>query len=220
MALVTILKQLQTNAPKERLIEVSGNLISIFSCSPGSEKKDQILDLILALQSQPVIQNIRSCIGDGSLSGDIALLYSRLSSNQVDIQHTILLLELVVAEVEDKEIWNAVLDLITRIKPAPSIRATTTAAATLPNSISVFAFSVWQTPWFFNTGSFANTLQRREHIDDILRVELKIGLKIDVLDLFQTIFWDVPRLDELAEVIFRQCQGGDESLYKKSCGWV
>ena len=137
----------------------------------------------------------------------------------MDIYHTISLLELVVAEAEDREIWNAVLDLIAGTKLAPSTR-TTTAATTPPDSLPAFASSVQQTPWSFNTGSFADTSQNREQVDDVLRAELKVGLRIDVPDLFQSIFRDVPRLDELAEVVFCQCQEGDAPLYKEDCGWV
>src|SRR5205807_6604869 len=49
------------------------------------DAKTLILDLIKTLQIEPAARTLHSQIADRTLSGDLATLYSRMDSNQLDI---------------------------------------------------------------------------------------------------------------------------------------
>lgn len=180
-------------------------------------EKDILLDFIVALQTQPAARTIRSRIGNGSLNGDIASFYARLAADQGEAKHVAPLLKLVIApEIgnaphSDAEIWTAVLDLIVRTRPQPT---------TPPQSQPSFTSSFQQTPWSFNTGSFADASERRRQVDDALREELLPTLRIDVPDFIPAVFGHISRLDELAEMVFDRCQEEDTRLYTKGSGWT
>ncbi len=165
------------------------------------EAKDVILDLILALQSQPAARVILSRTGKGPLSGDIATFYARLSSNQEHGKQAAPLLQLVVTQkrdftqISDTDIWTAVLDLVARTRPIPP-------PTTPPQSRPSFASSFQQTPWSFNTGSFADTSEHRNEVDGPLKEELLPGLRLDVPDFVPAVFGQVLQLAELAEEVF------------------
>jgi len=77
-----------------------------------------------------------------------------------------------------------------------------------------------QTPWSFNTGSFAATSEHRNQVDDALKEELLPSLRIDISDFVHAVFGLVPRLDELAKNVFDICQEGDAPLYTIGSGWA
>ena len=178
-----------------------------------------ILDLILALQSQPAARIIRSRTGNGPLSGDIATFYARLSSNLEQSKLVGPLLQLVITQkngvthISDIDIWAAVLDLIVRTRPLPQ-------PTTPPPSRPSFTSSFQQTPWSFNTGSFADTSEYRNQIDGALKEELLPGLRLDIPDFVPAVFGQVLQLDELAEEMFDKCQCGETPLYKQGSGWT
>lgn len=178
-----------------------------------------MLDFILALLSQPAARSIRSRNENGPLSGDIAILYARLSSNQEHAKSVAPLLQLVIAHKSDMThtgdigIWAAVLDLIARTRRLPH-------PTTPPPSRPSFASSFQQTPWSYNTGSFADTSEHRNQVDGPLKEELLPGLRLDIPDFVPAVFGQVPQLDELAEEVFDKCQDGETPLYKQGSGWT
>lgn len=98
-----------------------------------------VLKLIATLLNLPAATALPSGAGEAPLSGDIALLYARLSSNQTEFKHAVQLVELVVARAEDTQIWTAIVDLIARTHQ--NHRPTTP-----PQSSASFAASFQQTP--------------------------------------------------------------------------
>ena len=78
-----------------------------------------MLELIVALLTQPAARVIPSRIGTGPLSGDIAAFYALLSSNQEHAKHIAPLIKLILNEAKDVDIWTAVLDLVARTRPIP-----------------------------------------------------------------------------------------------------
>ena len=170
---------------------------------------------------QPAARTIRSRIGNGPLSGDIASFYARLSADQGEVKHVAPLLKLVIvpeignAPHSDAEIWTAVLDLVARTRPLQPPQPTTP-----PQSQPSFTSSFPQTPWSFNTGSFADASEHRRQVDDALREELLPTLRIDVPDFIPAVFGHISRLDELAEMVFDRCQEEDTQLYTKGSGWT
>lgn len=115
----------------------------------------------------------------------------------------------------DADIWTAVLDLIARTRPLQLPQPITP-----PQSYPSFTSSFHQTPWSFNTGSFADASEHRRQVDDVLREELLPTLRIDVPDFIPAVFGHIPRLDELAEMVFDRCQEEDTRLYTQGSGWT
>ena len=79
-----------------------------------------VLDLIQALLIEAAARIFRSRIADRTLSGDLAILYSHVDSNQLDITLAIPLVEQIVRNEpgvpiwNDADIWHAVFELIAR----------------------------------------------------------------------------------------------------------
>ncbi|KAI9715652.1 MAG: hypothetical protein M1812_005804 [Candelaria pacifica] len=149
----------------------------------------------------------------GDLSGDIALLYSSLSSRQTDIKLIVGLLHALITQEEDQKIWDKIYEALARTRPIPQ-------PTTLPPSRPSFTLSFQQTPWSFNTGGFVDTSERRKEVDNVLREELLPNLQIDISDFIPTIFGHTLGLDETAETVFHQCQEEDTPLYIEGSGWT
>ena len=165
------------------------------------------------MQLLPAASALPSAGGDTPLSGEIALLYSRISSNRTDIKLIAGLLHAVVTQEDDQKIWKKVYEVIARIKPLP-------VPTTPPPSRPSFTSSFQQTPWSFNTGSLADTSEHRNQVDGILKEELLPSLRLDIPDFVPAVFGQVPHLDELAEKVFDKCQDGEIPLYKQGSGWT
>jgi hypothetical protein len=86
--------------------------------------KNLLLDLIQALQIEPAARTLPSRIADRTVSGDLAILYGRVDSNQLDITLAIPLVEQIVRNEpdaptwNDADIWHAVFELVARTNPA------------------------------------------------------------------------------------------------------
>ena len=161
----------------------------------------------------PAASALPSKYGLGPLSGDIALLYSGLSSSQINIKITAGLLHVVVTEEADHKIWTELYAVIAATRPTPH-------PTTPPSSRPSFTSSFQQTPWSFNTGGFEDTSEHRKQVDDVLKQELLPSLRIDIPDFIDAVFGLIPRLDELAETVFELCVEGDTPLYKEGSGWA
>ena len=163
----------------------------------------------------PAASALPSKYGLGPLSGDIALLYSGLSSNQTNIHLIAGLLHAVITGEADQKIWTELYGVIVHTRPQLLQQPTTP-----PQSQPSFTSSFQQTPWSFNTGSFADASEHRRQVDDALREELLPTLRIDVPDFIPAVFGHISRLDELAEMVFDRCQEEDIRLYTKGSGWT
>ena len=171
------------------------------------------LKLIGTLQLLPAASALPSTGGDLPLSGEIALLYSSISSSQTDAKLIAGLLHAVVTQKGDQEIWKKVYEVIARTKPPP-------LPTTPPPSHPSFTSSFQQTPWSFNTGSFADTSEHRNQVDGALKEELLPSLRLDIPDFIPAVFGQVPQLDGLAEEVLDKCQSGKVPLYRKGSGWT
>jgi len=104
-----------------------------------------VLDLIQALLIEPAARILPSRIADRTLSGDLAILYGRVDSNQLDSALAIPLVEEIVRNEPDTPTWNnadiwlAVFDLVAR-----------TTSVTSP---TVFEKAVFDTPLRSNSSS-------------------------------------------------------------------
>lgn len=150
---------------------------------------------------------------DRPLSGEIALLYSNLSSSRTNIKLIGGLLHAVISQADDQKIWARTYEVLARNRSLPQ-------PTTPPPSRLSFISSFQQTPWSFNTGSFADTSEHRNQVDGALKEELLPGLRLDIPDFVPAVFRQVPQLDELAEEVFDKCQDGEIPLYKQGSGWA
>jgi len=104
----------------------------------------------------------------------------------------------VVAREDDQKIWAKLYEVIVRTSPMPQ---PTTPPKPQPSFTSLFQ----QTPWSFNTGSFADASEYREQVHNALREELLPIFRIDIPDFIPAVFEPMPRLGELAEAVFDRC---------------
>jgi len=80
--------------------------------------RNLLLDLILALQNEPVVCILPLRIADRTLFGDLTILYSRVGSNQLSVVLAVFLVEQVLSYESDLmtwsdvEFWSAVFDLV------------------------------------------------------------------------------------------------------------
>ncbi|KAL8764940.1 MAG: hypothetical protein Q9209_007804 [Squamulea sp. 1 TL-2023] len=175
--------------------------------------RDLAFKLIGALLLLPVASALPSTGGDIPLSGEIALLYSRISSSRTDVKLVAGLLHAVVTQEDDQKIWKKVYEVIARTGRKPQ-------STTPPPSHPSFATSFQQTPWSFNTGSFADTSEHRNQVDGALKEELLPGLRLDIPDFVPAVFGQVPHLDKLAGEVFDKCQDRERPLYQQGAGWT
>ncbi|KAF8846692.1 hypothetical protein BDZ45DRAFT_719281 [Acephala macrosclerotiorum] len=132
--------------------------------------KSLVLDLIQALLIEPAARILPSRIADRTLSGDLAILYSRLDSNQLDSALAIPLIEQIVGNEpdaltwNDADIWLAVFELVVRTTPA-----------TPPTA---FEKAVFDTPLRSSSASQRGIEQTHDEVDQRVCEEL-IGRVFD-----------------------------------------
>ncbi|KAI9772444.1 MAG: hypothetical protein M1840_000647 [Geoglossum simile] len=163
--------------------------------------KNVVLDLILALQSLPAARLLPSPSGRGILLVDLSEFISSVVSGNFDAKSAIPLLNKVINQASDTDIWVAVSVLVTHSTPPPR-----------PSPYSN------RTPITFNTSTSFNTSEYRKDFDDTLKNELKSSLHIDIPGFFDVFFGVVTNLESVAEAVFRKCREGDNPLYKEGNG--
>ena len=74
--------------------------------------KNLVLDLILALQTLPTARLLPSPNNRGTLFGDLSRFNAVVDSDDFDIKSVVPLLEQVIKRAPDKDIWSAVISLL------------------------------------------------------------------------------------------------------------
>ena len=165
--------------------------------------------LLHALIGSEASDHLASRTGNHDVASDLLRLRQCVQKGDFDYEHYRVLSRLIIQKAPDVDIWNAVFDLVT-----------TVSHITPPPSQASFTSSFQQTPWSFNTGGFEDTSEHRKQIDDMLKQELLLSLRIDIPDFIDAVFDCIPRLDELTETVFELCVEGDTPLYKEGSGWA
>ena len=80
-----------------------------------------MLDLVLALQNLPASRLLHSHHGRGSLFGDLSRFNSVVDLDDFDIKSVGPLLEKIINNAPDAEIWYAVYDLVAESRPPQAI---------------------------------------------------------------------------------------------------
>lgn len=187
-------------------------------------RRSLVLTLIGNLQLHPAASYLPSHDETGPLLSDLALLISRLSTNQTDFKHTAQLVRDVVAGENDVTIWTTVYNLIHQTQPAapifslPRAPASTTRPITPQRTPSTTSI-VKQTPNTRTTSVIVNSSEQRKLFDDVLKAELDDSLFIGVPNFFETFFGEVENLEQTAATIFQKCSEGNKPLYMADRGW-
>ncbi|PVH98640.1 hypothetical protein DM02DRAFT_681826 [Periconia macrospinosa] len=168
----------------------------------GEGPKNSLLDLISALQGHNV-----------NLFGDLLELNSAVNSGNFDIERVIPLVRAVLNNEPDEVIWNNVYAAV-----AASTVFTVAEPTTPPLSAPSLAASFQQTPWLYNTGSFANSTEHRKYVDGVLKEELG-QLYVGVPGFFDAYFGSVPGLKSVAQAVFDKCKEGNNPLFQEESGW-
>jgi len=139
-----------------------------------------VLDLIQALQIEPAARTLPSRIADRTVSGDLAILYGRVDSNQLDIVSAIPLVEQIVRNEPDAptwndlDIWHAVFELVVRTNPT-----------TPPTA---FEKAVFDTPLQSSSASQRGIEQTHDEVDQRILEELTGRVYYDVGGFFERYF--------------------------------
>ncbi|KAF2824321.1 hypothetical protein CC86DRAFT_447202 [Ophiobolus disseminans] len=172
----------------------------------GDERlQDYTIDLVLALQALPVSRSLPSSSGRKNLFSDLSRLNLAVNSGDLDVRRVIPLLAAVVNLYELLAESAATSD----VKPS-----------TPPPSDPSRTASFQQTPWTFNTGSFADTSDLRRNVDPLLRTEVEDDLRIDHPGVFATFFGKIQKLGEITLAVLESCKEADPPLFQEDVGWV
>jgi hypothetical protein len=159
------------------------------------------LAFLSAAQNLAAARLLPARAGRGTLRSDLLRLELSLESDDSDLDRIKPLLNAALAhDSDDVLIWDRVYDAIAESTPPPR----------------PIASSLQQTPWLRNTGSFANSSEHREHVDNVLREELG-PMYVDLRDFHKTYFGDVANLETASKTFFKDCLEGSNPLF--SDGW-
>ncbi|KAG9228380.1 hypothetical protein BJ875DRAFT_389540 [Amylocarpus encephaloides] len=183
MATASELDKIRCNPIKEGL----GAISHLFESNFASDRfltcidvKTLVLDLIQALQIEPAARTLSSRIAERTLSGDLAILYGRLDSNQLDSASAIPLVEQIVRNERnapawnDADIWHAVFELVARTNPI-----------TPPTA---FEKAVFDTPLRSSSASQRGIEQTHDEVDQRILEELTGRVFYDVEGFYERYF--------------------------------
>lgn len=159
------------------------------------------LDLLSALRNIPAIRFLPSKTGRGTLRSDLLRLELSLDSDDIDLDRVYPLLKTAITDVpDDARIWDQAYRAVTESTPPPQ----------------PIASSLQQTPWLHKTSSFANSLEYRQDVDRVLKLELG-PLYVGLPEFRKTYFGRVVGLETASEAVFKDCTKGSHPLFSE--GW-
>jgi hypothetical protein len=153
--------------------------------------------------------------GEKNLFSDLSKLNLTINTGHFDVGRVIPLLAAALNNESDNLIWDKVYKAVT-----DSVLATAAKPSTPPPSAPPHTASFQQTPWTFNTGSFADTSDMRKDVDPILKNEVEGNLRVDHPDVFTTFFGEIPRLHEMTTAVLQSCKDAEPPLFQEGVGWV
>lgn len=162
--------------------------------------QDLIYRLLPALQNLPISRLLPSWTR-GTLRGDLLRLESSLESGDFDFERVRPLLQAVVANKPDEEIWTQVYHAVTEHASPPR------PIASRPN----------EAPSSFNMGSTVNSSECRIDTDDVLKEDLG-PMYVDIPLFHEAFFGRIPELERTSRAIFDKCCEGSDPFFSK--GWT
>ncbi|KND87651.1 hypothetical protein TOPH_07727, partial [Tolypocladium ophioglossoides CBS 100239] len=141
------------------------------------------------LLNLPAVLERRSGSGTDVLRTDLIRLLSDVTSSNFEFDRIRPLLKAALADgLDDAHIWDQVAIATAESTPPPQ---------PIPPSIQ-------QTPWSQNTSSFVNSLELRENMDPILKLELEHQKNVGLPHFCATVFSGVPDLEAVSATVFRR----------------
>ncbi|PSN59265.1 hypothetical protein BS50DRAFT_580135 [Corynespora cassiicola Philippines] len=177
--------------------------------------QDLTIDLLLAVQALPVSRILPSSSSGKNLFADLSQLNQAVNASEFNVRHVVPLLVVVLGNKADGIIWEKVYEIL----QGPAF-TTSAKPSTPPPSRPSRTASFQQTPWSFNTGSFADTSDLRKNVDPILRSEVEDNLRIDHPDVFDTFFGRIQGLDEVIAAVLQSCKDSEYQLFQEGIGWL
>ncbi|KAH6661767.1 hypothetical protein B0J14DRAFT_707992 [Halenospora varia] len=158
-------------------IAISSHAVqAVFSTAVTTVAKNLVLDLILALQSRPAARVLPSRNSRGTLLGDLSTYVTLVDSYKFDIKSAIPLVELVINNAPDVEIWRGVSDLIALTNPKQLTPPT------------AFEKAVFDTPLRSSSASQRGIEQTHDEVDQRILEELTGRVYYDVGDFYDRYF--------------------------------
>ena len=167
------------------------------------------------MQTLPTSRLLDSPSGGRNLFGDLLRLPTFIGSDDFDVKRAVPLLRSTLNNDSDEVVWKEVYDIITWSALTASGKPSTPPPSGPPRTASF-----QQTPWSFNTGSFADTSDLRRNVDPILKDEVEDNLTIDHPDVFDTFFGQIPKLREMTAAVLQSCKEEESPLFREDVGWV
>ncbi|PQE07985.1 hypothetical protein CJF30_00011335 [Rutstroemia sp. NJR-2017a BBW] len=172
--LVAFRRQFESSQVRLSFVELSRAIEDILSAESAS---DLILDLIVALQTCPAARILCSPLDRKTrVRADLFSLGAKVGSRDFDIKSIIPLVELVVNNAPDVEIWHAVFNLILTTSPK---RVTPPIA---------FEKAVFDTPLRSSSASQRGVEQTHDEVDQRILEELTGRVYYDVGDFYERYF--------------------------------
>ena len=183
-------------------------------CLMQVELKDNLLDLIHAIQGLPASRHLPSGRGGKSLFDDVSKLMVAVIADDFDIERIIPLLQAVLSKESDYVIWDKVYAVVTESTTPPPPPPPTTPPCSHPSFLSY----IKDTPNCFNSGGLQNTSEPVEKVRDVLRCELNSNLELDHPE-FDVTYLAVPQVVDAATAVFEKCREGEDPLYTPGDRW-
>ena len=126
--------------------------------TPDIDPQKEISRLLYTLQGHEVAYNLPSKVGSGDIASELSTLFSFVRNGDFNYEHYRALLQLVIKQAPDIDIWDAVFDLITVYRTTP------------PTSIPL---SYNSTPIKYSSASQQGSEQTRELLEGRIFDEIK-----------------------------------------------
>ncbi|KAF7877418.1 hypothetical protein EAF04_001095 [Stromatinia cepivora] len=160
-------------------------------------------NLLSVLVSHKASDLLPSRITNGNLRHDLAGALYRVGIKSFDCNRIKPLLNAVLSNKPDQEIWEQVYEALTESTPPPRSIA------------SVYQ----QTPSTHITSSVVNSSEYWEDVDSLLNQELD-RIYVDVPQIHEKFFWGVEKLETTSQAFFEKCKiGTDPSFCEGWAGW-
>lgn len=164
---------------------------------PSVDIQELTLDLLVALLKLPAVLLLRSRTNHNTLRND---LISAISSGIFDLDRIKPLLNAILTDKPDSQIWYEVYNAVVESTPPPR---------------SVASF-LHQTLWIHNTSNFVNSSEHRKYMDSVLKEELGL-IYVGLRDFHEKYFGDVADLKIASQTFFEHCMEGSDPLFDN--GW-
>ncbi|KAI1914079.1 hypothetical protein LOZ58_005138 [Ophidiomyces ophidiicola] len=174
----------------------------------GDTCKNSVSSLLNVLQGQKAAYNLQSRTSSQDVASELADLFVRLRRGDFNYNHYRPLVQLVLEDSPDIDIWKAVLDLIDNATQAARVTPSPRAAP-----------STAQTPKSYNTSGLVNSSEYQKNIDPVLKHELLGQLHSDVDGFLDAFFGDLDDGRPIAQPVFDDFKAGEHPFFTEEGGW-